>query len=230
MDQSIYYLLAIILATISMIATAISLVQISRNRKKQYEQARRDKTVEMIIRYSESISKTTKAVEKIVSTFTDEQCQDLYNGVSFDITSKTKEEICKICPHKKECQELELRESTQNTGTPPEEQPELRPCEKEKNKYYVEETILYFIRGHIISYLNTLESVLLAWQLGIVVPDVIEEEFIFLDKKRQRDRALEMFRSIAGNGKSYPAIDLFYQHLDNKRQEESRKLLKKTIK
>lgn len=234
MEQSIYYFVATVIATFSIVATAMSLFQINRNRKKQYEQKRREKTVEMIIYYANHVSKETKSVEKIVSTFTDEQCQDLYNCVPFDITEKTKEKICKVCPYKQECQKAEQPDTTSedsaHTDETSEKEPKLKPCEKGKNKYYVSDTILYFIRGHIISYLNTLESVLLAWQLGIVVSDVIEEEFIFLDKKRQRDRALEVFRTIAGNGKSYPAIELFYQHLDAKRQEESQKLLKKIIK
>ena len=105
---------------------------------------------------------------------------------------------------------------------------DLKYCQKDEDKdnYYVQDALLYFLRGHIITYLNSLESVLLAWQLGIVEQKTIEEQFIFLNKKNQNERTLEIFRSIAGGGHSYPAIEKFYQHLNQKEMEEAKKSLK----
>lgn len=223
MTSEMYYEYSSILALISTIATVVGLVfacvqlwQIKRNRKKQYDQSRREKTVEMVIRYTHDVNKETKATEKIVSQLNDEQCQDLYNGNAFTVDSKTKEQLCKICPYKKEC----LMDSEKPKDL----------CVNEKKECVIDGELLYFVRNNIIGYLNSLESVLLAWQLGIVDQDALEEQFNFLDKKRQKERALETFRMIAGNGKSYPAIEKFYQHLDRKRLDEARKSLKRIIK
>ena len=152
-------------------------------------------------------------IEKIVAGFSDEQCQDLYNYIPFPIDEKTKKLLCQICPHKDACEKI----INKNEGD----------CRfKKDNIYVIDDITLMFIRGHIISYLNVLECVLLSWQLGIVDQSVIEEQFIFLDKKRQKEQALDTFRSIAGLGKSYPAIEKFYQHLMQKRNEEAQKTLK----
>ena len=220
MKENAYYFISSLFTAITAIFTLAGLVfaciqlwQIKTNRKRQFDQSRREKTVDMIMYYSKNISKETKSIEKIVANFTDEQCQDLYNGTPFRIDQSTKEKICNICPEKSKCRELS-------------ESSNLKPCEESTEQYCIKENILYFLRGNIISYLNTLESVLLSWQLGIVDQQAIEEQFLFLDKKRQRERALEIFRNIAGNGHSYPAIEKFYQHLQKKRDAAAEESLK----
>ena len=204
------------IALIGLVFACVQLWQIRKNRQKQFDQSRREKTVEMVTFYVKNTNKETRAVEKIVSGFTDEQCQDLYNCTPFVIDEKTKNRICQICPHKQECERL------RNTFR--------HKCQlKNGDKYVVDGTVLQFIRSNIISYLNNLESVLLSWQLGIVEQSVIEEQFTFLDKKRQREKALETFRMIAGSGRSYPAIEKFYQHLEQKRINEAKATLKKIL-
>lgn len=199
-------------AILGIIFACVQLWQIKINRKRQFEQARREKTVEMVMHYSKCINSETKSTEKIVANFSDEQCQDLYNGNAFRIDEKTKEQLCKICPEKAKCEKSKKHER--------------KMCQDNHGNYCIKGNILYFLRGNIITYLNTLESVLLAWQLGIVEQNVIEEQFVFLDKKRQRERALETFRTIAGNGHSYPAIEKFYQHLDEDKRKKAQETLK----
>lgn len=206
-------------AVISLVAlffACFQLWQIRKNRQKQFDQSRREMTVKMVTFYVKNTNKETRAVEKIVSGFTDEQCQDLYNCSPFVIDEKTKNRICQICPHKQECEKFKnvFRHKCQL---------------KKGDKYIIDGTVLQFIRSNIISYLNNLECVLLSWQLGIVEQSVIEEQFMFLDKKRQREKALETFRMIAGSGRSYPAIEKFYQHLEQKRIDEAKKTLKKIL-
>lgn len=201
-----------ILAVIGLFFTGIELRMLRKSRKNEYDQLRRDKTVDLVIFYSEKITKETKTIEKIVSSLSDEQCQDLYNCTPIIVEERTKKKICEICPRHELC-----LKNISEVGS------EL--CKKDE-EYVIDGETLYLIRNNVVSYLNTLESVLLAWQLGIVDQQVIEEQFKFLDKKRQRERALETFRTIAGSGQSYPAIEKFYQHLDKKRLDEAAKTLK----
>ncbi|MBE6650401.1 MAG: hypothetical protein E7613_03720 [Ruminococcaceae bacterium] len=218
-----YYFLSILIMAFSAVLTLVGLIfacvqlfQIRKNRQKQFDQSRREKTVEMVAFYIKNTNRETRAVEKIVAGFSDEQCQELYNGTPFQIDEKTRDKICQVCPHKQECEHL--KKSSEHE------------CQLKKDSYYiVDGTVLQFIRSNIISYLNNLECVLLSWQLGIVEQSVIEEQFAFLDKKRQRERALETFRMIAGSGRSYPAIEKFYQHLTQKRSDEAKLTLKKIL-
>ena len=223
MNESVYQFLSVILdglivllTLIGAIAAYIQLRQIKINRKRQFDQSRREKTVEMVTFYVKNTNRVTREIEKIVSNFSDEQCQELYNGTPFQIDEKTKDRICQVCPHKQECEQLKGETKHE--------------CLLKKDNYYiVDGTVLHFIRSNIISYLNNLECVLLSWQLGIVEQSVIEEQFAFLDKKRQRERALETFRMIAGAGRSYPAIEKFYQHLNQKQNDEAKKTLKEIL-
>ncbi len=230
MNEELYYMLStmfegliVILTVVGSIFACIQLRQIKINRRRQFDQARREKTVEMVMYYVRNTKKETRVIEKIVAGFSDEQCQDLYNYTPFQIDEKTKRLLCQICPHKEECQKMsDIKKEN---------------CCKKKdncrfkkgNSYIIDDVTLLFIRGHIISYLNVLECVLLSWQLGIVDQGVIEEQFIFLDKKRQKEQALDTFRTIAGLGKSYPAIEKFYQHLKQKRREEAAKTLRNIL-
>lgn len=216
MESKNYYLFAIIIAFAGLIFTCFQLWQINRNRKKQYEQLRREKTVDMVIFYIKNIRQDTKSVEKIVSRFSDDQCQDLYDFNPFIIDKHIKERICAICPNRSRCIENNKIKN------------EL--CKDNDGRYWIKDNVLEFLRTIVISYLNTLESVMLAWQLAIVDQKTIQEQFAFLDKKPQKERALEIFRSIAGQGHSYPAIEKFYQYLEQQKIKESKKTLKKIIK
>lgn len=223
MSSDSYYFYSIVIAGLTALFTLAGLIfacvqlwQIKKNRVRQFDQARREKTVEMVLRYTNDTDNLTRAVEKIVAQFSDEQCQDLYSGTPFEIDTKIRERLCGVCPHQIDCKKLK--------------EGELKFCQGDDKKYYINGDLLYFVRGSIIDYLNSLECVLLAWQLGIVDQSALEEQFAFLDKKRSRDRAVTAFRIVAGNGRSYPAIEKFYQHLDQQREEAAKKSLKDILK
>lgn len=244
-----------ILAIIGLILVIIELFQVAKTRRRQFEQARREKTVEVVRQYSLGRVKGIKAIENIVANLTDDQCLDLYNGAQFTVSKDLGEKICDICPYKKECdekiknnkQQINLKDdaetseaidtkktqenekNTEITKSTEISTPEKLYGECFKNDgsvFYVKDSVLHFIRDNIISYLNSLECVLLAWELGIVDRKVIQDQFIFLDKKRQKERALEVFRSFAGNGRSYPTIEKFYLYLDYRRIQEAKKMKK----
>lgn len=220
MSPDVYYSIIIngltaVFTLTGLIFACVQLWQIRKNRVQQFEQARREKTVEMVFRYIKSTDNQTKAVEKIVSQFSDEQCQDLYNLVPFEIDDKTRRRLCGVCPYRTDCK---------NLGK---DKPKY--CQ-DQSKYYVKGDLLYFVRGSIINYLNSLECVLLAWQLGIVERSAMEEQFAFLDKRGSKNRAVSAFRLAANGGASYPAIEKFYQHLDQKRAEADKESLKDLLK
>lgn len=221
MSGDTYNLLSIIILAATAITTIVALIigcvqiwQIANNRKKQYDYSRREKTVEMVKLYTETIHNShwnTRAIEKIVSEFTDYQCQELYNLNEFSVDKSVIDNMCKICPYRDKCNNKKEK------------------CKKE-NKYYITGDMLIMLRTSVIDYLNLLETILLSWQLGIVEQNALGEEFTFLDKKRKKERALEIFRTIAGNGNSYPAIEKYYQYLDQHKQKQAQETIKQIIK
>ena len=161
-----------VIALGALIFTLIQIFQYKKSRKKQYDQARREKTVEMITYYSERINKETKYIEGIVCNFTDEQCQDLYDCNPFIVDKRTIDKLCVVCPNRDKCKTGLLK---------------TKLCKGPGNTYYVRDNLLYHLRGNIISYLNTLEAVMLTWQLAITDRKIIEEQFAFLNKKGKKN-------------------------------------------
>jgi len=223
MSSETYYLVGAILTFLGLGFTSVQLWQIKGTRKRQFDQARRNKTAEMVMYYSQNITKETKRAERIVSGFSEEQCSQLYNSAKFTVDKSTRDKICALCPRFESCTPGGKDNKSDETFH------EFCKCPGEYTEYVIGDDLLYTLRWHVMRYLNTLESVLLTWQLGIVDQDIIEEQFQFLNRKSQKSRTLEIFRSIAGDGHSYPAIEKFYQYLVQKENDEARQTLKKIL-
>jgi len=222
MTQELYHIFMIFISGVGFLLTfgglffaLVQIKQMQKSREAQLELARRDKTVEMVKYYTESLTKETKRAERIVSSFSEEQCRALYDYIPFVVDRNVKRKICEICPNTNICNKDETKGK------------EL--C-LESSEYWVKGELLYDLRWRVMRYLNTLESVLLAWQLGIVDQATLKDQFRFLNRKSQKERTLEIYRSIAGNGHSYPAIEMFYQHLSQEDVKEAEKALKEIIK
>ena len=81
--------------------------------------------------------------------------------------------------------------------------------ESSKDECYLSQRKLVELRWYIISYLNTLETVLVAWQQGTVDKKMIEREFSYMYNPENGVDVLSKFRSTAGGSKVYPVIDYF---------------------
>ena len=80
------------------------------------------------------------------------------------------------------------------------------------------------LRWHTMSFLNSLKTVLIAWQYSIVDREIIENELSYLFSTKDGHAALKYFRHAAGGEESYPAIEIFSNHIEEKRR---RKLIEK---
>lgn len=130
-----------------------------------------------------SVKKDTCIAEQVARDLNTEQCKKLYQHMPFDVAQKTKESICKFCPLNKDaCNNCSL-----------------------KNTNSVDGKILTELRWHVITYLNTLETILVSWHLGIVDKDIIEEQFAFMNDP-YKGCTLSEFRHTAGG---YPIIEQF---------------------
>ena len=155
--------------------------------KDQHEERRRENTINFMVAWCNSVKKDTCIAEQVARKLSSDQGISLYKHEAFEVSSPLKKEICKFCPLDKEsCNICSLRDHT-----------------------IVDGKILTELRWHVITYLNTLETVLIAWDLGIVDRKTIEDQFSFL-KDPSKGSTLSQFRNSAGG---YPIIEKFINQI-----------------
>ena len=197
--MSTFELLSIILTSLTLMATSLIIVQIRlarKHKRDEHEEIRRVKTVEVIMAWSQSLKKETSFANRIVEHFSPDQCTKLYKQEAFEVTEEVMGKICDIC-------------QLANTL-------KCKECKNhEHKKYIIKDLALSELRWYIISYLNMIESVLIAWQMGIVDRKTIEHQFSYLYDPKKQKNVLEAFRNAAGGVERYPAIDAFCKQLQD---------------
>jgi len=89
-----------------------------------------------------------------------------------------------------------------------------KEIKKENGKIALSVEEVSQIRWDVISYLNLLEAVLMAWRHNIADKEMIFEEFKYLVKPSEGHDVLKEFRKAAGD--TFPAIDEFVKKLEEK--------------
>ena len=211
--------------SLSLVLLVLQLINSTKNASSHHDEKRREKTVDYMLKWSESLSWETSYAIKIVETFNHHQCISLYKTIPFEVDYKTKEALCPICSRylKNTCKDCLGRKihikplKKQKKSTTPN-------SSKNKEKLYViDVTQCAEIRWYVIKYLNYLEALLISWKEGIVDREIIEEQFYYLYNPISGRDTLQSFRNVAGDGKSYPTIEEFCLELRNKRQQTTNK-------
>ena len=166
--------------------------------KEQHEERRRENTTHFMTTWCNSVKKDTCIAEQVARKLNTEQCKALYEHVPFNVSNDIKKEICKFCPLSSEsCDKCSLKEGTTVDGK-----------------------ILTELRWHVITYLNTLETIMVSWHLGIVDTETIEEQFHFLNDPL-KGCTLSEFRHTAGG---YPIIEEFIDKIKSSNSGPKSKL------
>ena len=204
MDWSLFF------SGLSASATLLILIQLILayiSKRKEHEEQRRQKTVDVLLEWNKSLERETSFAERIVETFDTEQCRKLFQKEPFKVNEETHKELCEICCNK-------------NVS-------DCNSCTKdERGDYTVSGRQLLELRWYIISYLNTLETVLIAWQQSAVDRKMIEREFAYLYSAEKGWDVLSAFRTAAGGMKAYPVIDQFILQLKTNEEKKDKILLK----
>lgn len=166
----------------------VQIFQMRKQMKNEYEKARREKTAEWMNNWCNSVKKATISAESIAQTFDENQCRALYRRDAFSVNKKTGKKICEMCSLDKHIQ--------------------CENCSLQEDGTTVDSAILDELRWHVVSYLNTLETLMVAWDLAIVDRQTIEEQYQFLYDPSRGNNAIEKFRYAAGG---YPTIEKFMQ-------------------
>ncbi len=157
--------------------------------KADHERSRRQMTIDLMMKWTDSLSTKTGGARKIVESLNDESCKHIYDIESTKIPKSQKSLLEGVL-----------------------EKPELELV----NDYYeITDFQASEIRGLVLTYLNALETVLTGWRLGISDKKIIEEEFSYLYDAQKNKGVLHNFRNIAGVH-SYPSIDAFCKCLAEK--------------
>ena len=188
--------------------------------KSEHEKGRREKAAELLLSWTLNVKPEANSAMKIVECFNKEQCVSLNKEETFSVDCILYSEIETIIPSKRK-PDIEEKDMKARCET----------CNGDRKSQCVHDIELTVkqvkkLRYLIISYLNLLESVLVAWKNGIADKDIIEEQFAFLLKPKENKNCLEDFRIACGSEVAYPAIETFCWTLEEKRRN---KLIKKDI-
>lgn len=154
-----------------------------------HKERRRENTVTFMATWNNSVNKDTFISEQVARQLNRDQYSKLYQHHPFEVTNNIKKDICKFCPLGEQCDSCSLKSSNTDDGK-----------------------ILTKLRWHVITYLNTLETILVSWDLGIVDKKTVEEQFHYLCDA-SRGETLAEFRHSAGG---YPVIEKFLDEIKEK--------------
>lgn len=166
------------------------LVLLRKQMNNQHEERRRENTTSFMATWCSSLKKDTCIAEQVARKLNNDQCKKLYRHEAFGVADDIKADICKFCPLDKTlCGKCILKDTN-----------------------IVDGKILTELRWHVVTYLNTLETIMVSWDLGIVDRTTIEEQFAFV-RDTSRGATLSQFRHVAG---AYPLIEKF---IDNTKEK-----------
>lgn len=183
--------------------------------KKDHERSRREGSVDLILKWSSRLDKRASLAKKYVEQLSKNQIRHLYaqEEVAFNSANKDEEELCikikQLLHDDRDINKFNMRKLDENNS-----EEKLCLTEEESSE----------LRWLVLTYLNMLESILIAWQHNSVDATIIEQEFAYMFNLSKGRDILQEFRIAAGSEDTYPAIEIFCNHLKEKRKK---KLLRK---
>lgn len=145
-----------------------------------------DTTLNVLTTWANGLTSDMTRSRKIVEKLSKEQCQFLYDCKEFKVTSDIYKEIC----------------VRMNTSEP-----------RENGEHTLSASEINILRDDCIKYLNLLEVVLISRTLKSVDSEIIEKQFKYLVKPKDKDSVLQNFRISCGGEKAYPSIENFCQKI-----------------
>lgn len=160
--------------------------------KDDHDRSRRTMACNCAMEWSKQLHHKGSLCRKLVETFTEEQARKLYAQESFSLPLD-KKDLVLAC--------LEAPLSTTIT--------ELH------GQLHLSVEQVSHLRWQVVSYLNVLESVLIAARHGVADANIIKEEFSYLVNRQKGHFILRNYRVAAGGKQTYPAIEDFVQKLQS---------------
>ncbi|WMJ75398.1 hypothetical protein RCC89_19865 [Cytophagaceae bacterium ABcell3] len=157
--------------------------------EQDHENKRNSKAVDLIKDWTKSLNSKSSTARKLVETFDQQQCIKLNKQETFEIEdSESNKKYFKVI--------FESEPTAANS------------------KISIDYENSSKLRWEIITYLNTLESILTAYRHNVADREILKEQFTYLVKPEENHYVLAEFRKASGD-KNYPAILDFAEELKN---------------
>jgi hypothetical protein len=186
---------ATIVGAVGVLALGIQLYIAYRQVKADHERSRRERSVEVLMEWSKNLKKEGSVARKIIECLNEEQCKEVFSQQTVKISKKHEGILAQFFG-----QELVASQDGESI--------ELTEAQSTE------------LRWHAITYLNSLEFTLVAWQYSVVDREIIESQFSYLFRPAGGHEVLKYFRRAAGGEESYPAITVFAAHLSRKQSDK----------
>ena len=193
------------IAGIGSVATFLVILLAWRQLVADHERSRRQNTVDILMEFSRTLSGKFSSAAHIVFLLGPPEVKNLYDNNPISIPESAKHYL----------------ESILETAVPDER--------VKNNSIALDSNETQKIRQEVSSYLNMLESVLSGWHLGVVDRPTIEREFSYLGATEKGQFLLQNYRDAAGGTNSFPAIQLFSDHLKTPKDQQREPLGKKSF-
>ncbi|WP_462174530.1 hypothetical protein [Pseudoalteromonas gelatinilytica] len=187
--------IATIIGSMAVFGLAVQVLIAQRQIKADHERSRREKTVDLLIEWDKRLKKESALARKIIENLSEAQCRELVAQQKLHVNSKLQTLLAQFFPN-------------------------FTPETNDNGEIIINESLTAELRWHAITYLNSLESVLVAWQYSVVDREIIEHQFSYLFKPADGHEALKDFRAAAGGEDCYPAIEIFAGHIREKRRKK----------
>lgn len=194
LDLEKYAGVATIVQAIAALGIAIQIYQAKGQIKADHERSRREKSIDILISWSNSLTKENSITRKILDNLSEDQCKNVLQQEEFKIHKK----------HEPLLQQLfgqDLDSAVDDFIT-------IKPQQSAA------------LRWNAITYLNSLEFTFVAWQYSVIDRKIIEDEFQYLFNPDNGSEVLKNFRKASGGSGVFPAIEIFNTHITQKSKEK----------
>jgi hypothetical protein len=157
--------------------------------ERDHDRSRRERAVELIQHWTVSLGREASSARKLVQKLDAERTKKLFNQEPMSMAEDLKD-YAEACLH-----------PAGITVTP------------KDGQIHLDGGACSIIRWYALSYVNTLESIFVAWRHNIADRDIIEEQFNYLLDPASGHNALEVFRTVCGGRKVFPATHEFMNRL-----------------
>jgi hypothetical protein len=171
-----------VFASIGVVFIAFQAYYAKEQIENDHERSRRETTIKLMLNWIENLDIKTASARKLVESLDDKTCEKIYNMKVVKISEDNTAIIKGILDNDK--------------------------LTAENGFITINEYESSIIRSYVLKYLNSLETILTGWRLGIVDKEIIEEELIYLYNSEKDKCVLHNFRNVAGMH-SYPSIKAF---------------------
>ena len=162
-----------------------------------HERSRRITSVEMLQLWDERLSRKASITRKLAEQFNFEQAKSVWNQEKVTLSESQRNSFLAAFP--------EIENDIHNS------------IEEGDGKFTIAEKYSALLRWELVSYLNSLETILSSWHHNIADKNMLEEQFEYLVSPENNHFLLQEFRKAAGGAKTYPCIETFVQNLNQKR-------------